>query len=43
MIPLKAEDFRGILSKCWDIGQNGEDKFNVIDNLIGLEEKCGII
>lgn len=40
VIPLKAEDFREILSKCWDMAQNGEDKFNGINNLIGMAEKC---
>ena len=40
VIPLKAEDFREILSKCWDMAQSGEDKFNGINNLIGLAEKC---
>lgn len=42
VIPLKAEDFREILSKCWDMAQNREDKFNEINNLIGLAEKCMI-
>ena len=40
VVPLKAEDFREILSKCWDMAQNGEDKFSGINNLIGLAEKC---
>lgn len=40
VIPLKAEDFREILSKCWNMAQNGEDKFNGINNLIGLAERC---
>lgn len=40
VIPLKAEDFREILSKCWDMAQNDEDKFDGINNLIGLAEKC---
>ena len=40
VIPLKAEDFREILSKCWDMAQNGEDKFDGINNLIGMAEKC---
>lgn len=40
VIPLKAEDFREILSKCWDMAQNSEDKFDGISNLIGLAEKC---
>lgn len=39
VIPLKAEDFREILSKCWDMAQNGENKFDGINNLIGLAEK----
>ena len=42
VVPLKAEDFREILSKCWDMAQNGEDKFNGINKLIGLAEKCMI-
>ena len=40
VIPLKAEDFREILSKCWDMAQNGEDKFYGINKLIGMAEKC---
>lgn len=40
VVPLKAEDFREILSKCWDMAQNGEDKFEVINKLIGIAEKC---
>lgn len=40
VVPLKAEDFREILSKCWDMAQNGEDKFNGINKLIGMAEKC---
>ena len=40
VVPLKAEDFREILSKCWEMAQNGEDKFDGINNLIGLAEKC---
>ena len=35
---MKAEDFREILSKCLDIAQSGEDKFNGINNLIGMAE-----
>lgn len=40
VVPLKAEDFREILSKCWDMAQNGEDKFNGINKLIGMAENC---
>lgn len=42
VIPLKAEDFREILSKCWDMAQNGDDKFHGINKLIGIAEKCMI-
>ena len=40
VVPLKADDFRKILSKCWDMAQNGEDKFDGINNLISLAENC---
>lgn len=39
VVPLKAEDFREILSKCWDMAQNGEDKFDGINKLIGMAEQ----
>ena len=38
VIPLKAEDFREILSKCYDMAQSGEDKFSVINKIIGIAE-----
>ena len=40
VVPLKAEDFREILSKCWDMAQNGEDKFDGINKIIGIAENC---
>lgn len=40
ILSVKWEDFREILSKCWDMAQNGEDKFDGINNLIGMAEKC---
>ncbi len=42
VLPLKSEDFREILSMCWDMGANGEDKFNGINKLIGMAERCMI-
>lgn len=42
ILSLKAEDFREILSKCWDMAQNGDDKFDGINKLIGMAEKCMI-
>lgn len=40
VIPLKAEDFREILSRCYDMAKDGEDKFEVINRIIGLAERC---
>lgn len=35
------KDFREILSQCYDMAQDGkQNKFDVINNLIGLAEKC---
>lgn len=42
VLPLKSEDFREILSKCWDMAANGEDKFDGINKLIGMAEQCMI-
>ncbi len=42
VVPLKAEDFREILSKCWDMARNNEDKFEGINKLIGMAESCMI-
>lgn len=39
VLPLKSEDFREILSKCWDMATNGEDKFDGINKLIGVAER----
>lgn len=39
VIPLKAEDFRNFLSLCYDMAQSGEDKFNVINKIIGKAEQ----
>lgn len=42
VLPLKSEDFREILSKCWDMASSGEEKFNGINKLIGMAERCMI-
>ena len=39
VLPLKSEDFRDILNKCWDMAQNGEDKCESILKLIGVAEE----
>jgi hypothetical protein len=40
MMVIKAEDFRDILSKCWDMSQSGISKFDGINELIGIAENC---
>ena len=31
-----------MILKCWDMAQNGTDKFDGINKLIGVAEKCMI-
>ena len=40
MMVIKAEDFREILSKCWEMSQSGISKFDGINQLIGIAENC---
>ncbi len=40
ILSIVWEDARSLFSKCWDMAQNGEDKFEGINKLIGLAEKC---
>ena len=40
MMVIKAEDFREILSKCWDMSRTGISKFDGINELIGFAENC---
>ena len=39
VVPLKSEDLRDLLSKCWNMAQAGEDKFDGINKLIGMAEQ----
>lgn len=39
VISIRAENFREILSECYDMAQNGEDKFDVVNKIIGKVEK----
>lgn len=39
VVPLKSEDYREILSKCYDMALEGKDKFETINYLIGISEK----
>ena len=40
MMVIKAEDFREILSKCWEMSRTGIPKFDGINELIGIAENC---
>ena len=40
IVSFKAEDFREILSQLWNIAQSGADKFDGINAIMGLAEKC---
>ena len=40
MMVIKAEDFREILSKCWEMSHSGVGKFEGINELIGIAENC---
>ena len=40
ILSIAWEDVRNLFSKCWDMAQSGEDKFDGINNLIGMAEKC---
>lgn len=42
VIPLKAEDFRELCSKLYDMGKDGEDKFNAISKIYSIAERCMI-
>ena len=38
MMVIKAEDFREILSKCWEMSRTGISKFDGINEIIGIAE-----
>ena len=39
MLSIRWEDFREILSKCFDMAKDGEEKFEVINRILGMAEK----
>ena len=39
IVSIKAEDFRELLSKCWDMASNGKDKFDSINEILGIAEQ----
>lgn len=42
VVALKSDDFRELLSKCFDMATNGEGKFEAINELIGMSEQMMI-
>ena len=38
-VRFKAEDFREILSRTWDMAKNGTDKFDGLNEMISFAEK----
>lgn len=38
VLALKSDDARELFSKCYDMAQNGEEKFDVINKIIGIAE-----
>lgn len=38
IVAIKSEDFRELLSKCFDMASNGMDKFKTINELLNLTE-----
>lgn len=41
-ISVQSDDFRNLLSKLYDMGHNGEDKFESINKIICMAEQCMI-
>lgn len=39
IVALKSDDFRELLSKCWDMAKSGAEKFEGINELLRLSEK----
>lgn len=40
VLAMKSDDARELFSRCYDMAKNGEDKFDVINRIIGMAEKC---
>lgn len=40
IVALKSDDFRELLSKCWDMAQSGVEKFDGINELLRITEQC---
>lgn len=40
VLAIKSEDARELFSKCFDMAKDGEEKFEVINRILGMAEKC---
>ncbi len=39
VVTLRTEDFRNILSQCWDKAQSGTDKYDGLNEILSAAEK----
>ena len=39
VLAIKSEDARELFSKCFDMAKDGEEKFEVINRILGMAEK----
>lgn len=39
ILSIRASDFRELLGKCWELANNGVDKFEVVNQIIGETEQ----
>lgn len=42
IIAFKAEDFRALLSQCWDMAQSNNDKFDGLNTIQSIAEKLAV-
>lgn len=40
VLAIKSDDARELFSRCYDMAKNGEEKFDVINRIIGMAEEC---
>lgn len=40
VLAIKSDDARELFSRCYDMAKKGEEKFDVINRIIGMAEKC---
>lgn len=40
VLAMKSDDARNLFSRCYDMAKDGEEKFEVINRILGMAEKC---